>query len=210
MYFLLLEGRGLAAMTSKGHLQSAFKQVLLCPRGPIGLVLNFTHSWVLLLPVILDLEHSFSFSSALSLHPRKGGWRRPLLVPGTKPLPRPVTRVPPIPWATLEPRDGSPPSLFHLQPSSSLSKQHEWERWGGTETGESLRPFIQLFFFSLKCAGSPRGLGQRRALQLFHGSSQGGLPGQLGAPASSPGTPSCAPGLHTYTERNKSKNEPRD
>lgn len=54
MYFLLLEGRGLAAMTSKGHLQSAFKQVLLCPRGPIGLVLNFTHSWVLLLPVVLD------------------------------------------------------------------------------------------------------------------------------------------------------------
>ena len=117
MYFLLLEGRGLAAMTPKGHLQSAFKQVLCCPRGPIGLVLNFTHSWVLLLPVMLDL--------ALSLHLRKGGWGRPSLVPGTKPLPRPVTRVPPIPWATLEPRDGSPPSLFHLQPSSSLSKQHE-------------------------------------------------------------------------------------
>ena len=84
-----------------------------------------------------------------------------------KPLPRPESRFPPIPWATLEPRDGSPPSLFHLQPSSSLSKQHEWERWGGTEIGESLRPFIQLFFFSLKHAGSPRGLGQRRALQLF-------------------------------------------
>lgn len=78
------------------------------------------------------------------------------------------------------------------------------------ETGESLRPFIQLFFFSLKRAGSPRGLGQRRALQLFRGSSRGGLPGQLGAPASSPGTPSCAPCLHTYKERNKSKNEPRD
>lgn len=152
-----------AAMTSRGHLQSAFKQVLFCPRGPIGLVLNFTHSWVLLLPVMLDLEHSFFFSLCI---PGKGvGGHR--WFQARKPLPRPESRFPPIPWATLEPRDGSPPSLFHLQPSSSLSKQHEWERWGGTEIGESLRPFIQLFFFSLKRAGSPRGLGQRRALQLF-------------------------------------------
>lgn len=132
MYFLLLEGRGLAAMTSKGHLQSAFKQVLLCPRGPIGLVLNFTHSWVLLLPVVLDLEHSFSFSPALSLQPRKEVQRRPSLVLGTEASPRPVTRFPPIPWATLKPRDGRLPSLFHLQPShlypNSMSGRRGEER----------------------------------------------------------------------------------
>lgn len=94
MYFLLLEGRGLAAMTSKGHFQSAFKQVLLCPRGPIALVLNFTHSWVLLLPVVLDLEHSFSFSPALSLHPRKEGQRRPSLVLGKEASPQARDQVP--------------------------------------------------------------------------------------------------------------------
>ena len=112
-----------------------------------------------------------------------------------------MTSFPPIPQATLEPGGGILPSLFHLQPPSSLSKQHEWERWGGTEKGESLRLFVQLFFFSFKHPGSPSGPGQRRALQLLRGSSAGGLPGQLGAPAFSLGVPSHAPCLHTRVEK---------
>ena len=67
----------MTAMTSNGHLQSALKQVLLCPRGTISLVLNFTltHSWVLLWPVMLDLERIFPFQEPppLSLHPKNGG-----------------------------------------------------------------------------------------------------------------------------------------
>lgn len=84
-----------AAMTSRGHLQSAFKQVLFCPRGPIGLVLNFTHSWVLLLPVMLDLEQFLFLSCPVSASQERGleeaiiGSRHGSLSPGPRAGSRP-------------------------------------------------------------------------------------------------------------------------
>lgn len=55
----------MTAMTPNGRLQSALRQVLLCPRGTISLVLNFTltHCWV------LPLQEP----PPLSLHPKNGG-----------------------------------------------------------------------------------------------------------------------------------------
>lgn len=83
---LLLGGRGMTAMTSNGCLQSALRQVLLCPRGTISLVLNFT------------LTHRCGSSlsrSPLPCHciPRMGV-SRPSLVPVTEASPHTLDQLP--------------------------------------------------------------------------------------------------------------------
>ena len=146
------------------------------------------------------------------LHPRNGG-RDAWLLPGVEstgrfgsfPLPRPVARFPPIPQTTLNWRWDSDLSFSSPAPAS-LSQWPERERQGGTGKVESLRPFVQFFFFSFKHPGSPVTRGREGPCSSSR-VQLGWIARALGAPACSPKTPSPALlSAHTHGEINLKTN----
>lgn len=110
---------------------------------------------------------------------------------------------PSITQATPRPRVGSC-LIFHPLPLP-LYLNSMSGRGGKNRKGESLRPFIQLFFFSFKTPGCPGGQGAEESLQRSVGAHRVDC-WAAGSPACSPKAPSRACCLHIQRETNLKMN----